>query len=275
MSSFRLYKDSIVLEEAARVEGDDDVASVRQLGSAELHDPCEEVRAEEARSEGVQRDVAKLKEALRAFRAQHGFGRAIAGPQLGIHRAIIAMDLSSTPALAEGAPRPSPMALLSPRIVRASDERFRLWDDCFSFPDLLVLVERRARVVVDFLDEHGERVTWHVADPRVSELLQHEIDHLDGILAVQRARPIPDGAPRGAGLSLDSVRAVASEDIAQRLGGRELEHRCIISRELYLRDRAAWDALADVPPVDAGRDEDEARGEDLGAHGKRGVPLDM
>jgi len=63
---------------------------------------------------------------------------------------------------------------------------FRLWDDCFSFPDLLVQVRRHESVTVAYLDADGRRrsVTGRGG---LAELLQHEIDHLDGVLAIDRA----------------------------------------------------------------------------------------
>jgi peptide deformylase len=61
-----------------------------------------------------------------------------------------------------------------------------LWDDCFSFPDLMVRVRRSVEITVSFTDEHGGSQTMNARND-LSELLQHEIDNLDGILAVDRA----------------------------------------------------------------------------------------
>jgi peptide deformylase len=66
-----------------------------------------------------------------------------------------------------------------------------MWDDCFSFPDLLVWLRRNRSIEVVYMDEFG-RVTRKRVSGRLSELLQHEIDHLDGILAVDRARRTSD-----------------------------------------------------------------------------------
>jgi peptide deformylase len=77
-------------------------------------------------------------------------------------------------------------ALINPVIDQASADTMELWDDCFSLPGLMVRVARAARVRVSYVDEHGGACTAS-AEGALSELLQHEIDHLDGILAVQRA----------------------------------------------------------------------------------------
>jgi peptide deformylase len=68
-----------------------------------------------------------------------------------------------------------------------SDETFTMWDDCMSFPGLLVRVSRASSISIDYVDEKGTPKRWERLDRAASELLQHEIDHLDGILAVDRA----------------------------------------------------------------------------------------
>jgi len=120
--------------------------------------------------------AARLHQALAAFRARHGFGRAIAATQLGLEARFIACNLGD-----------GPLTLVNPRIVWRSRERFTLWDDCMSFPDLLVRVRRHASVSVEWCDEAGRRHLRERLDRATSELLQHEIDHLDGVLAVDRA----------------------------------------------------------------------------------------
>jgi peptide deformylase len=76
--------------------------------------------------------------------------------------------------------------LRNPEYEWQSEEKFQLWDDCFSFPNLLVRLERSAVVRIRYWNEADE-VERIEARGAFSELLQHEIDHLDGILAVDRA----------------------------------------------------------------------------------------
>jgi len=76
---------------------------------------------------------------------------------------------------------------------------FELWDDCMSFPNLLVKVKRHKGLTINYLDENWQPKIWQVEDA-ISELLQHEFDHLDGVLCTMRAidnqsfkwRPTPD-----------------------------------------------------------------------------------
>ena len=135
------------------------------------------VAAPASRTEaGLAHDVAMLHATLARFRAEHGFGRAIAATQIGVARRFIALNLG------EG-----PFTMFNPEIVWRSGETFTLWDDCMSFPFLLVRVARNASISVQFDDESGRPQRWERLDRATSELLQHEIDHLDGVLALDRA----------------------------------------------------------------------------------------
>lgn len=146
---------------------------VLQLGDPRLRWPSKEV--EDARSADVRVLTAQLFEALATLRTTHGFGRALAAPQVGRRLRVIAYDLG------EG-----PRAMINPKIVAKSEETFTLWDDCFSFPDLLVRVRRARSITLDFLDASGRPQTWRDLGPAESELFQHELDHLDGVLAIDR-----------------------------------------------------------------------------------------
>ena len=116
-----------------------------------------------------------LRATLHEFRRTHGFGRGISAVQIGEPKRLLYLEF-------EG----NAYALRNPEYESVSQSRFRLWDDCFSFPDLLVLLERHVHVTVKYRDEHDmeQRIT---ANGPLSELLQHEMDHLDGILAIDRA----------------------------------------------------------------------------------------
>jgi len=63
---------------------------------------------------------------------------------------------------------------------------FELWDDCMSFPNLLVKVQRHRSLTLHYLDENWQQRTWQVQD-NISELIQYEYDHLNGVLCTMRA----------------------------------------------------------------------------------------
>jgi peptide deformylase len=123
-----------------------------------------------------QEENRRLKAALDAFRAEHGFGRGIAAPQIGIPKRFISVNLGQ-----------GTHSLVNPVITWRSEETFTLWDDCMCFPDLLVRVRRNASISVTFQDERGQPQKWDRLEQAESELLQHELDHLDGVLATDLA----------------------------------------------------------------------------------------
>lgn len=108
------------------------------------------------------------------FRERHGWGRAISAPQIGVRKRIIFLKVDQ------------PWLIINPEVTDESEEKMEIWDDCMSFPDLLVKVKRHVSFTMKWRDEN-----WELRERRIeglfSELLQHEIDHLNGILAVTRA----------------------------------------------------------------------------------------
>ena len=103
-----------------------------------------------------------------------GQARAIAAPQIGLKKRIIYMDLERE------------YVFINPVLQFPSPEKYRLKDDCMSFPGLLVEVERYLHCAITYLDERLERQQL-VVSGAMAELIQHEYDHLDGILATMRA----------------------------------------------------------------------------------------
>ncbi|PKH50909.1 formylmethionine deformylase [Tenacibaculum sp. Bg11-29] len=118
--------------------------------------------------------VADLDNVMKEIRMKYNFGRAIAAPQLGIMRRLIYMNIEK------------PIVFINPEFTYMSDEKMEIWDDCMSFPNLLVKVKRHKKVTIKYLDENWETQKWELKND-LSELLQHEYDHLDGILCTMRA----------------------------------------------------------------------------------------
>ncbi len=143
-----------------------------QLGDPLLYQISEPVLRSE--SDQVQEWVSDLHNVMEEIRAKYNFGRAIAAPQLGIMKRLIYMNIDK------------PRVFINPQITSKSDEMFELWDDCMCFPNLLVKVKRHQQITIKYLNEDWETVEWTVQDD-LSELLQHEYDHLNGILCTMRA----------------------------------------------------------------------------------------
>ncbi len=148
------------------------VRKILLLGNPILNMMCAPVsRSELAEAIVVGRD---LQDTMTAFRSRHGWGRAIAAPQIGILKRILYVETDK------------PWLIINPVVTAPSKKMMNIWDDCMSFPDLLVFVKRHQSFTLTFRDEkwiaHAQKI-----EGALSELLQHEIDHLDGVLAVARA----------------------------------------------------------------------------------------
>lgn len=144
---------------------------IRLLGDPILRTPCEPIT--KPRSAAVRVILDDLRETLRDWQSRFGSGRAIAAPQIGAPVRIVFVEMDR------------PWALINPEILEVGTEDFTVWDDCFSFPNLLVRVSRAYRIRVKYQDPKGEEHEVDLEADR-AELLQHEIDHLDGVLAVDR-----------------------------------------------------------------------------------------
>jgi peptide deformylase len=148
------------------------VREVLLLGDPRLYQVCDPVQPDEL--PGLAAVVDDLHDTLMDFRARYGAGRAVAAPQIGVMKRLIYMNIDR------------PVPIVNPRLDRLSPDLIELWDDCMSFPDLLVRVRRHRTCRITFRDLDWQEHTLHLEDD-LSELLQHEYDHLDGILAVSRA----------------------------------------------------------------------------------------
>jgi len=122
-----------------------------------------------------------LRDTLAHSRKETGYGRGIAAPQLGVLQRVIFLQL----------PGKEPWPLINPEIVQASAEKMLVWDACLSFLCIFMQVERHREITVRYQDRSGQ---WRQTDANeqddLSELLQHEIDHLDGILCIDRVKDL-------------------------------------------------------------------------------------
>ena len=106
-------------------------------------------------------------------------GRGLAAPQIGVLQRAIVLDVEWK----TGAK--NPMVLVDPEIVWASDTTATGQEGCLSIPDTPVQVTRPDRVKVRYLDRNGAAQEVEAEGP-LAMVLQHEIDHLDGVLILDR-----------------------------------------------------------------------------------------
>jgi len=142
------------------------------LGNPQLYRVSEEVQ--EAEFSEIAPIIEDLHDTMMAFREKYRAGRAIAAPQIGVMKRLIYMHVDR------------PIVFVNPILRDLSFEMMEVWDDCMCFPDLLVRVHRHYSCTIDYHDEDWNLKSMTV-EGDLSELIQHEYDHLNGILAVSRA----------------------------------------------------------------------------------------
>jgi peptide deformylase len=148
------------------------VREVLRLGNPRLYEASIPVDREELHA--LKPVVQDLHDTLMAFRKEYDAGRAIAAPQIGVMKRLIYMNINE------------PVVFINPALSQQGSEMMEVWDDCMCFPDLFVKVLRHRSCRIIYLDlDWRERAMSLEGD--LSELLQHEVDHLDGVLAVSRA----------------------------------------------------------------------------------------
>jgi peptide deformylase len=155
------------------------VKTVLQLGDPRLRELARAV--DDPTSSDISSLVKDLADTLAYWRTTTGYGRAIAAPQIGAPLRVIFLQL----------PGADPWPMLNPVITEHSPEKIVVWDACLSFLSIFMQVERHREITVRYQDLHADWYEMRAGAGRdLSELLQHEIDHLEGILAVDRITDI-------------------------------------------------------------------------------------
>ncbi len=110
-------------------------------------------------------------------------GIGLAAPQVGVSRRVIVLDVEEEPGASNR------LTLVNPRLVDRTSRKDKQTEGCLSIPGVEGVVERPVSVVVDGEDVEGRSVRVE-ADGLFARALQHEIDHLDGVLFVDRLSPL-------------------------------------------------------------------------------------
>ena len=152
------------------------IREIRILGDPVLREPA--VPIEEV-DEDVRRLVRDMLETM-----YHAQGIGLAAPQIGISQRVIVVDLGESDEDGAGT-----VALVNPEVVESSRKKDRAPEGCLSIPGMEEVVERPATVTVRGLDPDGEAVSLE-ASGLFGRALQHEIDHLDGVLFIDRVSPL-------------------------------------------------------------------------------------
>ena len=148
------------------------IRQIRLLGDPVLRTPCREV---EDIDDKIRQLIDDLMDTM-----YHADGVGLAAPQIGVSQRVFVYDVS------EGELPPG--VLINPTIIESAGT-VRESEGCLSIPDLSEIVERSVSVVAEGLDREGRLVRVET-DGLLSRCLQHETDHLDGILFLDRISPL-------------------------------------------------------------------------------------
>ncbi len=149
------------------------------------------VIAPDKRLKTIAKPVAAVTQATRALLDEmlatmyEAVGIGLAAPQVSVLERLIVLDLADV----EEGEKPDPLRLINPEVVWQSEERAIRNEGCLSLPDFFGDVTRPAAVKVDYLDAQGTKRTL-AAEGLLATCLQHEIDHLNGVLFTDYLSPV-------------------------------------------------------------------------------------
>ena len=143
------------------------IKELLKLGNPKLYEISSPITEEDLKD--VPEWVTDLHDTLMEYRKIYGAGRAVAAPQIGIQKRLLYMFLDKA------------YVFINPVMEFPDDEMYELLDDC-----MIVKVRRYRRAVIKYFDMDMKPQVMEL-EGDLSELLQHEFDHLDGILATMRA----------------------------------------------------------------------------------------
>ncbi len=144
------------------------IRPIRYLGDPVLRQPAKKVRRVD---DSIRRLVDDMIESMTAAQ-----GIGLAAPQIGVGLRIIVIGL----------PEEEPFALINPSVARRSGERRLESEGCLSVPGYRGVITRSQRVTVKGLDIDGRQIRVKAADNLLAQALEHEVDHVNGILYVDR-----------------------------------------------------------------------------------------
>lgn len=156
---------------------------VAQLGQPVLRKPARPVPIQEITSAAFQEFLDEMLETME----QHK-GVGLAAPQVFDGRRVFLAAILPPP---RGGKNPGVEFFINPRIVQPSEEKVLGWEGCLSFLELLVYVPRHRSLVIEYLDRRAEPMALRL-EGFPARVVQHEYDHLDGVLTIDRAASTKD-----------------------------------------------------------------------------------
>ncbi len=149
-----------------------------------LHTIAEEITAEDFSDGTVAKIVKNLRKAIKTYDVDGYAAVAIASPQIGISKRLFIIEDQSD--REDALPC---IVAINPKFTKLSKKTHATNEGCLSIPDTYGIVVRHKNVTMEATDENGKKYT-RGAGGLLAQIMQHETDHLDGILFTDRAEKI-------------------------------------------------------------------------------------
>lgn len=178
---FRKFKSKIHLKNSKVSE------FIYQLGESDiLRQESKDVPIDQIKSKETQKKFKYLKDCFLKYKKLTGYGRGIAAVQVGILEKFAYIDTGK-----------ELMLIINPKILKTAGERLKYPEGCMSLSPLIVPVIRPAWIEFEYFDQNGNKKIWTKKDNTklnrgLNRVFQHEIDHLLGILCIDKATDIKD-----------------------------------------------------------------------------------
>lgn len=154
-----------------------------------LHSIAEEVTAEEFSNGTVKKILKGMRAAIKTYEVDGFTAVAIAAPQVGVAKRIFLIEDQTKKKSEEEEDRLPTLVAINPRIIKSSKKTHLVGEGCLSVKDRYGTVRRATNVTLEALDENGDKYT-RGAGGLLAQIIQHETDHLDGILFTERAEKV-------------------------------------------------------------------------------------
>jgi peptide deformylase len=155
------------------------IRKVARMGHPVLRAKARTLDKHEIRSAAIQKLIDDMMETMAEY---HGVG--LAAPQVheGLRLFVAALDAKEDNAVDD-----QPLAIINPEITLIGSDVVEDWEGCLSIPDIRGRVPRARDITVRALDRKGDRIELHAHD-FPARVIQHETDHLNGVLFFDRMR---------------------------------------------------------------------------------------
>ena len=157
------------------------VLKVREVGDPILEKKCDEVDIKD-----ISKDILETIEDLKAT-LEYGTGLGIAAPQIGVNKRIIVVGAKKEKIQYNEAEEIPITAMINPSWKKISEDTDIQYEGCMSVPQIRGRVERYKNIELTYYNEEGEKIAKEISG-FFARLVQHECDHLDGIVFLEKVK---------------------------------------------------------------------------------------